>query len=131
VRAFNLPCLVIDEGKNFIEEFLAAVTEKLIVGHGDLHTIRRNKQILDPLIKAFNAIISKEGALHHQGISSYVELSKKSLQPIVLTESPYFSPQAEIVGAVRNFRSANQNEQRYYDCAPDEGDVPAQRSFRS
>jgi len=33
---FNLSCLVIDEAKNFIEEFLAVVVEELAMGHGDL-----------------------------------------------------------------------------------------------
>ena len=37
VWALNLSFLIIDEGNNFIEEFLAAVAKEFVVGHEGLH----------------------------------------------------------------------------------------------
>ncbi len=41
VRAQNLAFFVIHKRQNFVEEFLAFLAEKFVVGHVDLHNYRR------------------------------------------------------------------------------------------
>jgi hypothetical protein len=38
VRAQDFALFVVGEEENVIEEFLAALTEEFVVGHGDLHS---------------------------------------------------------------------------------------------
>jgi hypothetical protein len=50
MRTLNVAFLVVNEGKNPVEEFLAILAEELIVGHGDLPI--RDSKILSLLIDA-------------------------------------------------------------------------------
>jgi len=51
MRTSYLAFLVIDEGKDFIEEFLAVVAEELVVGHENLHNDEAYKRILVAMIR--------------------------------------------------------------------------------
>ena len=54
VRAGDLFLLMPSNGQSLQKGFLAVTAEEFVVGHGDLHTVKRNGRILDPLIYGFN-----------------------------------------------------------------------------
>jgi hypothetical protein len=58
VRAEDLPLLVVDEGQNLGEEFLAIVAEEFVMGHPCLLTQGVNREILEPGTDEHNMVLA-------------------------------------------------------------------------
>jgi hypothetical protein len=58
MRAEDLPLLVVDEGQNLGDEFLAIVAEEFVMGHPCLLTQGVNREILEPGTDEHNMVLA-------------------------------------------------------------------------
>jgi hypothetical protein len=68
VRAYDVALFVVGEGENLVKEFLAVLTEELVVGHGASLGKEWKERILGSLIGRFNLNEVADSALLGRGL---------------------------------------------------------------